>query len=250
MMELTKEAIEKIEQLTRDTQEIIDIGGEKFCAGQLKEIIPYQAFADPIELYSLTGLVDYLKSDEAEHDIGSENSVIIHVDGPRLVEVISMLNGKQRKRETLARVCINDRFTKFNFGEWFSHQAFMISLMSHFKDCPNKAALLKLLGTITDENVTTSEDDGVTQKITCRVGLILNKEQEIPNPMELTPWRTFREVDQPTSPFLFRLRKDQRGRDFPECALFPCDGGEWRLNAVANIVAYLSQALPNQLVIG
>jgi hypothetical protein len=249
MMDLTKEAIEKIEQLTRDTQKIEDIDGEKYCAGNLKEIIPYQAFADPIELYSLTGLVDYLKSSEFSLDLGNREC-IVHVDGPRLIEVVTHLQGKQRKRETLARVCINDRFDRFHFGEWFSHQGFMIALMSHFKDNDNKAALLKLLGTITDENVTTSEDDGVTQKITCRVGLILNKEQEIPNPMELIPWRTFREVEQPTSPFLFRLRKDQRGRDFPECALFECDGGEWKLDAVANIIAYLSQALPSQLVIG
>ena len=47
-----------------------------------------------------------------------------------------------------------------------------------------------------------------------------------PNPVMLRPYRTFAEVEQPASQFVFRIDKNA------EMALFSADGGKWHLNAI------------------
>ena len=54
---------------------------------------------------------------------------------------------------------------------------------------------------------------------------------------ELTPLRTFYEVEQPTSPFVLRFNEDA------EAALFEGDGGAWQLRAVENIKNWLTAQL-------
>lgn len=53
----------------------------------------------------------------------------------------------------------------------------------------------------------------------------------------LRPYRTFREVEQPASEFVFRLRS--LNGEVPWCALFEADGGKWKLDAVLKIKAWL-----------
>ena len=59
----------------------------------------------------------------------------------------------------------------------------------------------------------------------------------MPNPAVLKPYRTFVEVEQPESKFVFRM---QTG---PEMALFEADGGAWRIQAMKNIKEYLEKEL-------
>lgn len=58
---------------------------------------------------------------------------------------------------------------------------------------------------------------------------------KVPNPVKLRPYRTFHEVEQPASDFIFRM-KSERGIS---CALFEADGGAWENAAMANIKNYL-----------
>ena len=55
----------------------------------------------------------------------------------------------------------------------------------------------------------------------------------VPNPVALVPFRTFIEVEQPESKFVFRVK------DGPQMGLFEADGGEWRLAAMLRIKEYL-----------
>lgn len=48
-------------------------------------------------------------------------------------------------------------------------------------------------------------------------------------------------MEQPESQFVFRMKEDKY--DGVQCALFEADGGAWRLNAMANIKAYLAHEL-------
>ena len=57
--------------------------------------------------------------------------------------------------------------------------------------------------------------------------------------MKLKPYRTFTEVEQPESDFIFRM-KDMGSVC---CALFEADGGAWRNVAMHNIKAYLQEQL-------
>jgi hypothetical protein len=66
------------------------------------------------------------------------------------------------------------------------------------------------------------------------------KSQEIVKPrIKLAPYRTFREVDQPVSDFVFRLRGRHEGT--PMCALFEADSGRWKLDAVSAVATWLSK---------
>ena len=58
-----------------------------------------------------------------------------------------------------------------------------------------------------------------------------------PNPVTLRPYRTFNEVEQPASQFVFRINK------LANLALFEADGGKWKLEAVESIANYLKNEL-------
>jgi len=59
----------------------------------------------------------------------------------------------------------------------------------------------------------------------------------VKNPVTLTPYRTFREVAQPVSPFVLRFNEDA------QAALFTGDGSVWKLEAVGLIAEYLRHNL-------
>lgn len=57
----------------------------------------------------------------------------------------------------------------------------------------------------------------------------------------LAPFRTFTEVPQPESPFIFRA-KDAGAEAIPLLALFECDGGKWQTQAMESIKKFLDDA--------
>ena len=99
----------------------------------------------------------------------------------------------------------------------------------------DKALLLKFAGTVEHGSIAEYGDDGVTQKATVRQGIASKTDAVVPNPVKLKPYRTFTEVAQPVSDFIFRMRED-RGIT---CALFEADGGAWKNAAMKSIKEYL-----------
>lgn len=64
------------------------------------------------------------------------------------------------------------------------------------------------------------------------------KDNKIVKPIvQLKPYRTFIEIDQPESEFLLRLH------DGMKVALYEADGGAWKLQARTNIAEYLKTEL-------
>ena len=62
----------------------------------------------------------------------------------------------------------------------------------------------------------------------------------VPNPVTLRPYRTFTEVTQPESEFVFRMKDDSMS---VYCALFEADGGAWKREAMKNIKEHLEVEL-------
>lgn len=81
----------------------------------------------------------------------------------------------------------------------------------------------------------------MSQKATIKTGVASLSEAEVPSPCRLKPFRTFLEVDQPLSSFIFRLDEDNSGGI--TCALYEADGGAWKINAKESVRAYLEQQL-------
>lgn len=63
----------------------------------------------------------------------------------------------------------------------------------------------------------------------------------VPSPVHLKPYRTFDEIDQPESDFIFRIKSDKF--DGITCALFSADGGAWITEAKQRIKEYLRNEL-------
>ena len=115
----------------------------------------------------------------------------------------------------------------------------MIALQSNFQPNDDLAAVMMLAGNIEKKNKQTFSDDGVSQVATMSVGVASKADAMVPNPVDLTPFRTFMEVKQPSSKFVFRIS----GEETPQFKLVEAEGGIWKYEAIANINDYLLDGL-------
>ena len=194
--------------------------------------------AEPIEMNTLTSLVDYIR---AGVDTMAEK-MVIHVVSPEEVQLFSMLN-EERDRECMVKA--RAQVPSFRYESFMGHEEFCISVQSKFIDDPDdpetdKALLLRFAGTVENGSVAEYGDDGVTQKATVRQGIASKADAIVPNPVRLRPFRTFVEVEQPCSSFIFRM-KESHG--VVSCALFEADGGAWKNAAMRGIKEYLEREL-------
>ena len=126
-------------------------------------------------------------------------------------------------------------------GGYRERETALIELRSLFLPGEGVEYLLDLLSRISDESQVTSVDNGVTQTVEASHGISLKSTVAVRPRVELQPFRTFLEVDQPTSEFLLRIDGSDR------VGLFEADGGVWKLEAKNNIAAYLRKALADEI---
>lgn len=226
---MIKEALEYIVGLK--TPVITEIDGNTYSDKPLNRI-SYVPYAKTIGMKTLTSLVEYIK---ANIDSMSEK-MIVHVIFPTEVHLYSSLDA-DRKREYLVEV--NAELPDFRFGSFIDHENFVIALQSKFVPNEDRDLVLKFAGTVEDGTVAEYGDDGVTQKATIKTGVASKADAVVPNPVNLIPYRTFLEVQQPASDFIFRM-KSSCG---VQCAIFEADGGAWKNEAMSRIKNYLALEL-------
>lgn len=233
---MIKKAMEYIASISAPNFKEID--GETYSDKPLNRI-SYVPRASSIEMGTLSSLIDYIKHDV---DIFPEK-MIIHVISPTHVSMYSALDA-ERKREYVVEVKAN--VPAFGFNQFVDHESFCIGVQSKFIDgisvVNDKALLLKFAGTVESGSLAEYGDDGVTQKATVKTGIASKGEALVPNPVTLMPYRTFVEVDQPISSFIFRMKEDKYSKGI-QCALYEADGGAWKIEAMANIKNYLVNEL-------
>lgn len=231
---MIKEALEYLmNEAARPAMTKID--GENYSSKPLHRI-SYKPKAEPIKMSTLSSLIDYIQSDtDSMYD-----SMIIHVMSPTHVEMYSELDD-ERNREHI--VTVDAQVPEFLFNTFIEHEKFCINLQAKFIHDPNtdRALIQKFAGTVEAGTVSEYGDDGATQKATIKTGIASKGEAIVPNPVKLKAYRTFIEVDQPVSQYIFRLKQDKY--DGVVCALFEADGGAWKLEAMQNIKAYLEEQL-------
>ena len=226
---MIKEALEYIVGLK--TPVITEIDGNTYSDKPLNRI-SYVPYAKTIGMKTLTSLVEYIK---ANIDSMSER-MIVHVISPTEVHLYSSLDA-DRKREYLVEV--NAELPDFRFGSFIDHENFVIALQSKFVPNEDRDLVLKFAGTVEDGTVAEYGNDGVTQKATIKTGVASKADAVVPNPVNLIPYRTFLEVQQPASDFIFRM-KSSCG---VQCAIFEADGGAWKNEAMSRIKNYLALEL-------
>lgn len=230
---MIKEAIDCLLKLKRP--ETIQVEERQYSTIDIKPV--YEAECNPIKVYNLDSLIKYLEDDP---DKNTDNTKIINVVNPLEVVISSSLFGKFKQREKYIVADYSDLVPSINFGRYCNIEEFIIMLKSKFIMTEDLEKVIKVVGNITDENVTNYNDDGITQKVTTKTGIARLGEVALPPKVKLKPYRTFIEVEQPESEFLLRAKKGYEGIEF---ALFEADGGAWKKEVINNISSYLSEKL-------
>lgn len=230
---MIKEAIEYLLNLKKP--EILKVKERDYATLEIKPV--YEAECKAIFVYSLDSLIKYIKDNP---DKNIDDMKIINVRTPLKVVLESGLFGNFKQREIYMVADYSDLLPDIYFGKYMNIEEFIIMLKSKFIITEDLEKIIKVVGNITDENVTNYNDDGVTQKVTTKTGIARVGEVALPPKIRLRPFRTFIEVEQPESEFLLRAKKGYEGIEF---ALFEADGGAWKKEAISNISKYLKEQL-------
>ena len=234
-MEGIKQAIEFIAGLAvkAEKPETIEINGRTYCT---KNLTRYDKppKAEPIRATTLTSLVDYIKESRQE----LRERMIIQVVSATEVTLYSGLL-PERDRETLFEV--NALLPHFEYGREYEQEAFLVSMQSCFAPSTDREAVTVLASNIVNTQQATYSDDGITQQAVIKTGITTKENALVPNPVKLIPYRTFLEVEQPASEFVFRISEGRGGA--PTFKLVATDGGLWKSQAVDNVKGYLMEKL-------
>lgn len=209
--------------------EVLEIAGKTYCTKNLQRY-DKEEMAVPLTACSLTSLLDYL----AERSEELRESMIIHVESPTKVRLLSGLI-KERRREEL--FCVETYPNGFQFDRYYSQEDFVINMQTAFQQTDETKLILAVAGNVENKTVSNYGDDGTSQKATISRGIAGKADVEVPNPVRLQPYRTFLEVDQPESKFVFRISEGRDGE--PMFKLVEADGGLWKYDAVNAIKEYL-----------
>lgn len=235
-MDLTKEAMDKVENLVLQSV-VVEVDGKKMS---VRDLHPIQCdyVAAPVNVYSLTGFVDFVNRNVDDLDL--INAYIAIVDDVDRVKLKSALFGLEKNRENLIEAYVDKKMASFPFGCFLPQEEFVIKLHSLFekKEGDDFDYVSSLVSKIKQADSADTEDDGITQNITVKKGVsgaLVGKENVKPI-VRLSPYRTFREVEQPESQFLLRIKTDG---GMPYVALFEADGGQWRNEARTKIAEFL-----------
>lgn len=235
-MEGLREALEYAVEL--DKPEVLEVNGRTFTSKQVHEVAK-DIVASGMKCSTLDAVCQYLN---ANID-GLEYGMIIHVESPTSVKVYSQLNGDRKRENVISAEAI---LPEFQFGRFLDREDFNIQMQTKFvQEGTDYVSVLSYVGTAEHGTIAQYSDDGVSQKAVVKTGLTQKEECLIPNPVTLRPYRTFVEVEQPESLFVFRMA-DARG-DGIQAALFEADGKNWRNVAMKNIQTYLEEQLKDMI---
>lgn len=212
-----------------------------------KQLLPVHAPApDTLHVRTLTALVDYVT---ANVDNLATEKLLLHVESPAAVSLQSALLGDFDDRKVYIRAELDQ--LQLPFGKWLDSEQFNISLQACFCEpegmkATDRGLVLKYISNVSAVAETGATDDGISQAVTVKIGIASKSVSILPNPVTLRPFRTFTEVEQPASDFIFRCRPQDGAMSF---SLTSADGGAWRAEAMQNIKDFMEKAVPGLNVI-
>ncbi len=230
-MDLTREFLEKVEEMVQP--QTLTEGIRTFVDKPMHMLVDEIAADTPLHTNSLSSVADYIKSNADFDALASDGRKIIHVEDEKTVWLYTEMNSfKKRSALLVASAWVSS----FPFGQWLSLENFIISVQANFVADEHRDELLSFVATVKQDTGVEQQDDGVTQKVTTRSGVSLSRTSKVPNPITLRPFRTFSEVEQPESAFVFRIKAEEGG--CVKAALFAADGEAWRHDAILKIRDY------------
>jgi len=255
MADVDREALEYLVELGRKLVPVekLQFGGRDYTRQEIKAVV--EPMVKAIKISTLSALADLCTGKFAHDSTVAGNSHafegfevkkhVIHVVGPTQVQVVSARSNQWKDREVLID-CNLTETTAFPLGKFLNQDEFIIAVLSCCVQNDDRDYVAKLAGNAMAEKVSTVQDDGVSQNVATRSGAHLANAETVKNIVELQLYRTFREVTQPKSRFLFRLK--QNGENIPTFAFFEADGGAWKLDAIENVARFLRTQVPDAVI--
>lgn len=236
---MIKAALQYIAELKENSMEpkVLEIEGKTYCDKSLREYHNF-AVADAMNVNTLTAIVDYIKGKPEE----LRDSMILHVISPTTVVLKSGLID-ERVREFLIKA--NATVNEFVFDKYYDQERFIIELQANFLETEDLNKIKMVSGNIQAGTTANYDDDGTSQKTTISSGIANKTDVIVPNPVKLRPYRTFLEIEQPESSYVFRIKDSERG---PAFKLVEADGGLWKNATMKRIKEYLEFELSEELV--
>lgn len=238
---MIKEAIEMLLEEGRKQQNVIveHMGVSYLMNSKGLERITVPKLRNPITVNTLSSLITYI-NEKIDKDLrNSEYPLLVDVVSPEHVRVVSQVYDFDRITFLEAKAIL----PRFQFEKYYDMEEFIIKIQACFEKTEDVLKILQICGNIKEENIKTVGDNGITQGVTVKQGIAMVQEMVVPNPVLLRPYRTFIEVGQPESAFIFRMQ------DGPRAALFEADGGAWRIEATEFIRQDISEKLEKGLAI-
>lgn len=238
MPELGKDALQYVAEVLAPTQRFEgDEHGELFSKAVARPPLPHrEPRATTLKLRTLRSFAEYVASEVDKLDLSAH---LVHVESPAEVNLLSRISGFYRDREAVVSAVYEPVACD---GTWQDLERAIINLLANFAPTGDRDKVVQVLKRVTRKETEVHEDDGVSQTVTATVGVQTIELASLPNPVTLAPYRTFTEVEQPSSLFLLRMRDAG-----PAVLLQQADGGGWKVEAVARIGAYLKTALASTL---
>lgn len=227
--------IERI--VTENKVQVIEANGRCYATKELVEIMPRKDVAKEIRFSDLSSIVEIVKREMGRFAL----PIYINIETEKSVSVITSLDIEKEREKPYSAVAEGSRF---NFGSGYDYERFVIAIRSQFIQTPNTANLLQLLKKVSNIESVETSDDGITQSVVAKQGAMLASDVKISPIIRLAPFRTFIEVEQPDSDFLFRIS------DRNVFALYEADGGAWKIKAKKNIRAFFEAALGDEIKTG
>jgi len=244
-MDPTKEAIEKIEALVRDSKDfsIEDVDGKKWTARKLERLL-FEPKPAAVEVASLSGLVDFININIDKIPL---EKTVLRIESYKKVELLSIVQGEKLERARYVEAGVDPELKTYPFEKYMEVEQFVIALRSMFEPSGDREKVISYVSRVKGGTSFDLADDGVSQVANTSKGAsgALTGKETAPAIVKLRPFRTFRDIPQVESEFLFRMKLIDSESSTVGAALYEADGGRWRIEAIWAIREYLVLSLPN-----
>lgn len=236
---MLKEAIEKIVSLAGP--KTFTAGEKTFIAdneGTYQEVLPEVYGPREIKLRSLDAVVKMVRTEALARD---EGIVYITVPTHLKVEVFrSPMDVEDRYfRPVLYQAEAGD-VPGWEPSVQMPFDKAAVALQTRFQEGGDREYTIDLLSVISTGAKVTYNDTGIATNVVTSKGVVLQENTLIRPVVELRPYRTFQEVEQPMGRFLIRI--NEQGITFTEA-----DGGMWKLLARQTVAAWLTEQLREEV---
>lgn len=203
--------------------------------------------ADKVTTRSLNSLVALIKNEVSE--FYKNTPVYVSCDKYDHVCVFTKPDADDSLHRWIPYEAIASDLPKLVEEVRWSFDEAQIKLRSMFQRAPEGQTndvdyILGLLSHMSVDQSIKSDDNGVTQTVQVRKGVSFVENQRVNPIVKLAPYRTFQEVRQPESEYVFRIYDDR------SISLTAADGGMWKMKARAFVMDYLLAELADEIASG